>query len=81
MALIMGGLVLWGAYVAIGAYLYNLNPWRAVIVMASRGRVSGLLAAVAVDAQPPPADEALIRGRASASAAHASGSRLDVRWR
>src|SRR5262245_13408018 len=33
LALIMGALVLWGTYLAIGAYLYNLNPWRPVIVL------------------------------------------------
>jgi len=37
LALIMGGLVLWGGYVAVGAYLYNYNPWRGVIVMACVG--------------------------------------------
>jgi hypothetical protein len=34
-ALIMGGLLLWGVYVAVGAYLYNRNPWRPLIVLAS----------------------------------------------
>lgn len=33
LTLIMGGMVAWGAYVAIGAYLYNMNPWRGLIVM------------------------------------------------
>ncbi len=37
MALIFGGLLLWGAYVAIGAFLYNHNPWRPLIIMASVG--------------------------------------------
>ena len=40
-AVIMGGMVLWGAYVAIGAYLYNYDPWRGVIVMASVGLFLG----------------------------------------
>ncbi|MEX2114058.1 MAG: hypothetical protein WD845_12780 [Pirellulales bacterium] len=34
LALIMGGLVVWSIYVAIGAYLYNYNPWRVVVIMA-----------------------------------------------
>jgi hypothetical protein len=33
--LIMGALVLWAAYLAIGAYRYNLNPWRGVLVAGS----------------------------------------------
>ena len=33
----MVGLVLWAAYVAVGAYLYNFNPWRAVIVLGCMG--------------------------------------------
>ena len=40
-ALIMGGMVLWGAYVALGAYLYNYNPWRGVIVMGCVGLFLG----------------------------------------
>ena len=39
--LIMGALVLWAAYLAIGAYRYNFNPWRAVLVMASMGLFLG----------------------------------------
>jgi hypothetical protein len=39
--LIMGGMVLWGAYVALGAYLYNYNPWRGVIVMGCVGLFLG----------------------------------------
>jgi hypothetical protein len=31
--LIVGGMLVWGAYLALGAYLYNHNPWRAVVVM------------------------------------------------
>ncbi len=34
LALIMAGVILWGIYVAVGAYRYNLNPWRPVIVLA-----------------------------------------------
>lgn len=33
--LIMGGLLLWGVYIGIGAYLYNHDPRRGVIVMIS----------------------------------------------
>jgi membrane protease YdiL (CAAX protease family) len=40
-ALIMGGMLVWGAYVALGAYLYNYNPWRGVIVMACVGLFLG----------------------------------------
>ncbi len=32
-ALIMGALAPWALYVAVGAYLYNFDPWRAVIVL------------------------------------------------
>ena len=39
--LIMGGMAVWGVYVAIGAYLYNHNPWRGVIVMACVGLFIG----------------------------------------
>ena len=42
LALIMGGLVLWGVYIAIGAYLYNQNPWRGVIVLVCMGSFVGL---------------------------------------
>jgi high-affinity Fe2+/Pb2+ permease len=31
---IMGGLVAWAIYLAVGAYLYDLNILRAVIVLA-----------------------------------------------
>ena len=54
--LIMGGLVVWAVYVAIGAYLYNLNPWRAVIVLGCMGAFVGiwllLLATQKRDKQP-----------------------------
>ncbi len=33
LALIMGGLVAWSLYVAVGAYLYNYNPWRVVVIL------------------------------------------------
>jgi len=39
--LIMGGMVVWGAYVALGAYLYNYNPWRGVIVLVCVGLFLG----------------------------------------
>jgi hypothetical protein len=42
LALVMGGVVLWGIYVAIGAYRYNPNPWRAVIVLACTGTFLGV---------------------------------------
>jgi hypothetical protein len=42
LALIMGGLVVWAAYVAVGSYLYNFNPWRAVIVMGCMGVFLGV---------------------------------------
>lgn len=38
----MGGLVLWGVYAAIGAYRYNQNPWRAVIVLGCVGTFVGI---------------------------------------
>jgi hypothetical protein len=41
-AIIMGGLTVWAAYVAIGSYLYNYNPWRAVIVMGCMGVFLGV---------------------------------------
>lgn len=31
--LIMGGLALWSIYVAVGAYQYNFNPWRIVVIL------------------------------------------------
>ena len=40
-ALIMGGMLASGAYVAIGAYLYNHDPWRGVIVMVCVGLFLG----------------------------------------
>jgi hypothetical protein len=33
LTVIMGGMALWAVYVAVGAYLYNFDPWRAVIVL------------------------------------------------
>jgi len=41
-AIIMGGLTVWAAYVAVGSYLYNYNPWRAVIVMGCMGVFLGV---------------------------------------
>ncbi len=35
LAVIMVALVLWAGYVAVGAYWYNMNPWRGVIVLAT----------------------------------------------
>jgi len=31
--IIVLGLLAWGAYLAIGAYLFNHNPWRPAVVM------------------------------------------------
>ena len=31
--LIMAALLVWATYLAIGAYYYNLNPWRPVLVL------------------------------------------------
>jgi hypothetical protein len=42
LALIMGALALWGVYIAIGSYLYNRNPWRPLIVLASVGIFLGI---------------------------------------
>jgi hypothetical protein len=39
---IVVALAAWGAYAAIGSYLYNLNPWRAVIVLACMATFLGL---------------------------------------
>ena len=39
--LLMGGLAVWGAYLAIGAYLYNFNPWRPAIVLICVGAFIG----------------------------------------
>ncbi len=33
MLLIMGLMVAWSLYVAVGAYLYNYNPWRVVVIL------------------------------------------------
>jgi lipopolysaccharide export LptBFGC system permease protein LptF len=35
MGVIVVGLVLWGVLHAIGAYRFNYNPWRGVVVLAS----------------------------------------------
>jgi hypothetical protein len=42
LAMIMGGLVVWAVYMAIGAYWYNLNPWRAVVVLVCMGMFLGV---------------------------------------
>jgi hypothetical protein len=42
LTVLMGGLVVWAVYVAVGAYLYNFNPWRAVIVLVSMGVFLGI---------------------------------------
>ena len=42
MGLVMIGLVLWGAYVAVGSYWYNMNPVRGLIVLACVGGFMGL---------------------------------------
>jgi hypothetical protein len=31
--LIVLGLAAWGAYLATGAYLFNHNPWRGVVIL------------------------------------------------
>lgn len=33
LAIVMGGLVLWGIYVAVGVVVYGLNPLGAVMVL------------------------------------------------
>jgi VIT1/CCC1 family predicted Fe2+/Mn2+ transporter len=35
LAFIMGGVLIWGSIHAVGAYMYNHDVWRAVVVMAS----------------------------------------------
>jgi hypothetical protein len=37
----MVGLTVWAVYIAVGAYWYNLNPWRGVIVLACMGLFLG----------------------------------------
>lgn len=32
-AIILGGMTLWALFLALGAYLYNHNPWRGVVVL------------------------------------------------
>jgi hypothetical protein len=39
--LIAAALIVWGAYHALGAYLFNHNPWRAVMVAACMGSFLG----------------------------------------
>ncbi len=33
LALVMGGVVVWGVYLAVGAYRANFNPWAGAIVI------------------------------------------------
>jgi hypothetical protein len=42
--LIMGGLALWSIYVAIGAYQYNYNPWRVVVILGCTALFLGMWA-------------------------------------
>jgi hypothetical protein len=42
LSMIMGGLVVWAVYMAVGAYWYNLNPWRAVFVLGCMAAFLGL---------------------------------------
>lgn len=37
LALIIGGLILWGVYVAIGVWWFGLNPVGAIVVLISVG--------------------------------------------
>jgi hypothetical protein len=41
LALIAAALIVWGGYHALGAYLFNHNPWRAVVVAACMGSFLG----------------------------------------
>jgi len=41
LALVMGGLLLWGIYVAAGAFWYGRSPWEAVIIMVCVGMFLG----------------------------------------
>jgi ABC-type transport system involved in Fe-S cluster assembly fused permease/ATPase subunit len=33
LTIVMAALALWAVYIAVGAYWYNFNPWRAVVVL------------------------------------------------
>ena len=47
MAWILAGLVIWGGLHAAGAVLYNYNPWRGIVVLASfAGFIGFWLAAI-----------------------------------
>jgi hypothetical protein len=49
MTWILAGLVLWGVLHAVGAYLFNYNPWRALVVLTSFALFIGLwLAAISL---------------------------------
>ncbi len=41
LTVLMVGLTVWAVYIAVGAYWYNLNPWRGVIVLACMGLFLG----------------------------------------
>jgi hypothetical protein len=40
----MGGLALWSIYVAVGAYQYNYNPWRIVVILGCTALFLGMWA-------------------------------------
>ena len=42
LALVMGGLVVWGIYLAVGVLWYGLNPVGAVLVLVSVGTFLGI---------------------------------------
>lgn len=39
--LIVVGLVAWGVFHAVGAYRFNQNPWRGIVVLAFSGAFIG----------------------------------------
>jgi len=41
LALVMGGLLLWGVFVAAGAFRYGRSPWEAGIIMVCVGMFLG----------------------------------------
>ena len=42
LALIMGGLIVWGIYVAVGVFWYGLNPAGAIAVLVCVGMFLGI---------------------------------------
>lgn len=42
LALIMGGLIIWGIYVAVGVFWYGLNPGGAIAVLVCVGMFLGI---------------------------------------